>query len=60
MTERAPNYLINFIPKCDTAIRTRNNSIPTFHFPTYSFKYSFFPSTLNDWLSLDINIRNSD
>ena len=54
------NYLTNLIPKCDTTIRTRNNSIPTFHCPTDCFKYSFFPSNLNDWFSLDINIRNSD
>ena len=60
MTEKAPNYLINLIPKCDTTIRTRNNSIPTFHCRTDCFKYSFLPSTLNDWFSLDINIRNSD
>ena len=60
MTEKAPNYLINLIPKCDTTIRTRKNSIPTFHCQTDCFKYSFFPSTLNDWFSLDINIRNSD
>ena len=60
MTEKARNYLINLIPKCDTTIRTRNNSIPTFHCWTYCFKYSFFPSTLDDCLSLDINIRNSD
>ena len=60
MTEKAPNYSINLIPKYDTTIRTRNNSIPTFHCRTDCFKYSFFPSTLNDWFSLDINIRNSD
>ena len=60
MTEKAPNYLINLIPKCDPTIRTRNNSIPTFHCRTDCFKYSFFPSTLNDWFSLDINIRNSE
>ena len=24
------------------------------------FKHSFFPSTLNDWFNLDINIRNSE
>ena len=60
MTERAPNYLINLIPKCDPTIKTRNNSIPTFHCRTDCFKYSFFPSTLNDWFSLDINIRNSE
>ena len=60
MTEKAPNYLINLIPKCDTTIRTRNNSIPTFDCQTDCLKYSFFPSTLYDWFSLDINIRNSD
>ena len=60
MTEKASNYLINLISKCDTTIRTRNNSIPTFHCRTDCFKYSFFPSTLNDWFSLDINIKNSD
>ena len=26
---------------------------------TGCFKYSFFPSTFNDWFRLDINIRNS-
>ena len=60
MTEKAPNYLINLIPKCDATIRTRNNSIPTFHCRTDCFKSSFFPSTVNDCFSLDINIRNSD
>ena len=60
ITEKAPNYLINLIPKCDPAIKTRNNSIPTFHYRTDCFKDSFFPSTSNDWFSLDINIRNSE
>ena len=27
---------------------------------TNCFKNSFFPSTLNDWFNLDINIRNSE
>ena len=60
MAEKAPNYLITLIPKCDPSIRTRNNSILTFHCWTHCFEYSFFPSTLNDWFSLDINIRNSE
>ena len=47
MTEKAPNYLINLISKCDPTIKTRNNSILTFHC-TDCFKYSFFPATLND------------
>ena len=60
MTEKAPNFLRNLIPKCDPTIKTKNKSIPTFHYWTDSFKYSFFPSTLNDYFSLDINIRNSE
>ena len=60
MTEKAPNFLRNLIPKCDPTIKTKNKSIPTFHYRTDSFKYSFFPSTLNDYFSLDINIRNSE
>ena len=50
ITEKTPNYLINLIPKCDPTIKTKNNSIPTFHCRTNCFKYSFSPSTLNDWL----------
>ena len=46
--------------KCETNIRTRSNSIPTFNCRTNFFKYSFFPSTLNDWFNLDFNIRNSE
>ena len=56
----APNYLINLIPKCEQTIRTRNNHIPSYHCRTDCFKYSFFPSTLNDWFKLDENIRNSE
>ena len=48
MKEVAPNYLINLVPKCERNTRTRNNSIPTFNCRTNCFKYSFFPSTLND------------
>ena len=29
MKKEAPNYLINLIPKCEAAIRTRNNTFPT-------------------------------
>ena len=41
MKEEAPNYLINLVSKCETNIRTRNNSIPTFNCRTSCFKYSF-------------------
>ena len=58
--EEALNYLINFVPKCETNTRARNNSIPTFNWQIDCFKYSFFPATLNDWFILDLNIRNSE
>ena len=57
MNEQAPHYLINLIPKCNQSIRTRNSHIPTFYCRTDCFKYSFFPSTLRDWLNLDEFIR---
>ena len=60
MQKEAPNYLINLIPKCEAAIRTRKNNFPSYNCRTDCFKYSFFPSTLNDWFRLDINIRNSE
>ena len=34
MTEEAPNYLINLIPKCIQTIRKRNSHIPIFHCQT--------------------------
>ena len=60
MKKEAPNYLINLIPKCEQTIRRRNNRIPSYHYRTDCFKYSFLPSTLNYWFKLDENIRNSE
>ena len=60
MKKKAPNYLINLIPKCNPNIITRNSHMPTFHCRTDCFKSSFFPSTLNDWFKLDVSIRNSE
>ena len=60
MNLKAPNYLINLIPKDEPTIRTRNNSIQSHKCRTNYFKYSFLPSTLNDWFYLHINIRNSE
>ena len=60
MKKEAPNYLINLIPRCEKTIRTRNNNIPMYHCRTDCFKYSFFPSTLNEWFKLDDSIRNSE
>ena len=57
MIKKASSYLINLFAKCETNTRIRNNSIPTFN---CCFKYSFFPSTLNDWFNQDLNIRNSE
>ena len=48
MKREAPNHVINLIPRCEQTIRTRNNHIPNYHCRTDCFKYSFFPSTLND------------
>ena len=60
MNEKAPNYLINLDPQYEPTIRTRNNSIPSYKCRTNGFKHSLFPSTLNDWFNLDINISNSE
>ena len=55
MKEETSNYLTNLVPKCKPAIRSRNNR--TYSCRTDCFKYSFFPSTLNDWFNLDFNIK---
>ena len=60
MNRQAPNYLINLFPKCQQFFRTRNSQIPAFHCRTDNFKYSFFPSTLNDWFNLDDNTKKSE
>ena len=60
MNQKAYNYLINLITKYEPTIRTRSNSIPLYKCRRNCFKHSFFPSTLNDWFNLDINIRNSE
>ena len=60
MKKEVPNHLINLIPKCKAAIRTRNNNFTTYNCRMDCFKYSFFPSTLYDWFRLDVNIRNSE
>ena len=60
MNEKAPNYLINLIPKRNQIIRTTNSHTPIIHCRIDYFKYSFFPSTLRDWFNLDENIRNSE
>ena len=48
------------IPKSQQTIATRNSNTPTFYCRTDCFKNSFFPSTLKDWFSLDVSIRNSE
>ena len=60
MKKEVPNYLINLIPRCEQTIRTRNNNIPIYYCRTDCFKYSFFPSTLNELFKLDDSIRNSE
>ena len=60
MKKDVPNYLINLIPRCEQTIRTRKNSVPIYHCRTDCFKYSFFPSTLNEVFKLDDSIGNSE
>ena len=42
MNEKAPNNLINLIPKYESTIKTRNNSIPSYKCRTNCFEHSFF------------------
>ena len=42
MKEKAPNYLINLIPKCERASRTRNNAITACNCQKDCSKCSFF------------------
>ena len=59
MKKEAPNYLIKF----NTKMRKLLEQGTTIYQPTtveHCFKYSFFPSNLNEWLNLDVNIRNSE
>ena len=41
MNEKAPNYLINLIPKYEPTIRTRNNSIPSYKCRTNCYRFIF-------------------
>ena len=59
MTEKAPNYLINLILKFESKLET--TIYPPFIVGLIVLSTTlFFPSTLNDWFSLGINIRNSE
>ena len=60
MNEEAPKYLTNLLPKSQQTIATRKSNTPTFYCITDCFNNSFFPSTLKDWFSLDVSIRNSE
>ena len=57
INNEAPNYILTLIPKSQQAITTSNNQIPNYHCRTNFFKYSFFPSTLQDWFNLNASIR---
>ena len=57
INNEAPNYILTLIPKSQQAITTSNNQIPSYHCRTNFFKYSFFPSTLQDWFNLNASIR---
>ena len=57
MSNEAPNYLLNLIPKSQETITTRNNNIPNYNCRTDCFKHSFFPSTLKGWFNLNAFIK---
>ena len=42
MKEEAPNCLINLIPRCNQATRTRKSHIPIFHCRTDCFFFHFY------------------
>ena len=60
MNNKAPNYLLNMIPKSQQTFTNRNNHIPNYYCRTDCFKYSFFSSTLKDWFNLYASIRKSE
>ena len=60
MKKEAQNYLMNLIPKCKVALRTRNSNFRTYNCLTDCSRHYFFPSALNGLFRLDINKRNSD
>ena len=60
INNKAPNYLLNLIPKTQQTITTRNNHIQNYHCRKFFFKYSFFPSSLKDWFNLNPCITNSE
>ena len=57
---KSPFYLYSLIPKINVnrSSRTKDN-IPLLRTRTETFKNSFFPSAMEQWNKLDINIRES-
>ena len=60
MGKEAPNYLVKLITTSKQTIRVKNNHIASYNCSEDCVKYSFFLFTLNDWSSLNDNIRNSE
>ena len=60
MMEEVPTYLMDLIAKSEQNVRTNNNNMPTYHCRKDCLKYSFFPSTFNDWFNLDDSITDSE
>ena len=56
MKEEVPNYLINLIPKCEQGIIIYEFTIVVRRVSSILF----FPSTWEDWFSLDDSIRKSE
>ena len=56
-----PQYLFKSIPEKTSSYVTRNaGNIPLFNFRHNFYKNSFFPSTINEWNSLDTSLQNSE
>ena len=60
MKEEAPNYLINLVPKCETNTKQETTVYPLSAAEQIVSSILFFPSTLNEWFNLDLNVRNSE
>ena len=57
-TNKSPVYLYSIIPKVNLESRTRQrHNIPLLNTRTDTFKYSFFPYSIQEWNKLCVNTR---
>ena len=61
MKSRSPRYLFQLVLSSTSRYLRRNSdNISQIRTKHNSFKNSFFPSTVNEWNNLDLDIRNSE